>query len=260
MPGSFPFYEQVLQGAGLAVWEYDMTNNSIAILENSFLPAAFVQSGFSQHISNFPASLFSLLDDSDQKKMLCLHQQVKAGKNASCEVWFRFKEKHIACHINYILIRDEQEKVIKVMGIGRDITAEKMLEERYDKEINDLSNKMEKNLIAKSHSNLTRNTFLNYHLLEEKAASLNVGITYDEVVKRVAGLALHEEDRLKCLEVFDRQRLIKLCQEGKTEFTFTYLRRKYKQEPAWINFRVNTFQVPHSDEVECFVFTYDVTE
>ena len=260
MPSSLPFYEQVLQGAGLTVWEYDMTNDSITLQGKSLFTAAFVQSGFSRHISNVPVSLFSLLDDTDRKKLLYLHQQVKAGKNAACEVWFRFEEKHIACSINYIFIKDEQEKVIKVIGVGRDITAKKILEERYDKEISDLGNKLGKNLIAKSHSNLTRNTFLNYHLLEEKAASLTVDITYDDVVKRVAALAVHEEDRLKCLEVFDRQRLIKFCQEGKTEFTFTYLRRKDEQEPAWINFRVNTFQVPHSDEVECFVFTYDITE
>jgi len=255
-------YEKAIQAANLLLWEYDIAEHRIIMSDNETTQAICKKLGCPKILENIPDSLLTQIAEEDIPAYLEMYNKVCSGQDASCEIWFNGSTAHqVFCeHIDYIVEYDVSGIPVKAYGSGRDITEQKKAEERYTEQLRNMEEKTEINLIAKSQSSLTYNRLIDYHVIAGCAADLVQDTSYDSAALSVASLAISDTDRTACLHFFDRQNLIKQYYEGTTHFSFQYHRRKAKDTSAWIRFDLNTFRVPHSDEIECFIYTYDITE
>ena len=255
-------YEEAIKAAHLVTWEYDIQGHFIRMTDNAETKRARRKLGLQRIIDDAPVFLAEAVEDHDKEKFLEMYRKVEQGKDASCIVWIKqTQEREAHCeHISYAVSFDEKGNPSIAYGTAQDITEQKKEEEQYREEIKNIREKSERNLIAKSQSNLTQNILLSYYYENEAAAELEVGTSYDMCVREMSKLAVTEQERCRCEEFFDRQNLIRLCNADKKTLRFQYQRCKKGGKPAWILFVVNIFKTPHSKDVECFIYTYDITK
>jgi signal transduction histidine kinase len=58
----------------------------------------------------------------------------------------------------------------------------------------------------------------------------------------------------------DRAALLRRFQAGETHFTFEYECRRAENLPVWLSTTVSVCAVPGTEKVDCFTYTYDVTD
>ena len=109
------------------------------------------------------------------------------------DIWYRSKvgiEPYCSREM-YHTICDDTGQPILAYGIGQNVTAEKKVEERYEREIGYLRQTDENNLIAKGHYNLTLNSVLEYSTKDDSIFKLAVGLSYDEAFLAFMKLPYH---------------------------------------------------------------------
>jgi len=145
-------------------------------------------------------------------------------------------------------------------AVGRGSGEKEYAVERYERELNYLRENVEYNLIAKGHYDLTENRILEYSPLNGNAFAAAAYPDYDTAAAAFSTMPVSEEERGQLREMMDRERLLRRCRAGETHFCLQYRREKDGQPPLWVSTVVNTFSVPLSGNVECFIYSYDVTE
>lgn len=139
------------------------------------------------------------------------------------------------------------------------VDAEKKAEQQYQKQVDDIDRFDADNLLVKARYNLNRN-LAEYSASKVKARAAELETeTYDEALHAAAQPVMTEQLRQRLLFLFDRHRLIHECAMGNTEVTLEYPRRLETGRICWIELNCKTFQEPHTGEVFCFLYNYDVT-
>ena len=258
----YRIYEKAVRLAGLFVLEYDILADRMALLNVIEGYKALRKYDIPLVLENASMALAEFVEIEELPKLQQMYERLSEGYDFVCDLWFKGKNSNpsFCVRMTYTIVRIRAGKGIKAFGIVQNITNQKKLEEKYAEEQRNLRKKKELHLVAKSQSSLTQNCLLYYYREAPESASLEPGMCYDDIVERLASWAIRKEDAKTCRRVLDRKRLIKLFGQGKTNFEFKYQRRQPMKNPVWISFVFNTFQVPHSDEIECFIYTYDISE
>jgi len=160
----------------------------------------------------------------------------------------------------YHTICDDTGQPILAYGIGQNVTAEKKVEERYEREIGYLRQTDENNLIAKGHYNLTLNSVLEYSTKDDSIFKLAVGLSYDEAFLAFMKLPYHEEDRQVIEDKLHREHLIHRYQRGEMQTSLTYRRIRRGDLPIWIAMNIHTYMMPETGHLECFTYAYDISD
>jgi signal transduction histidine kinase/PAS domain-containing protein len=257
-------YETAVKAAELLLWEYDIRNSRIVMSDSEACAKEWKAHNWRKVFDDVPSSITKYVIKDDIKKINELYQQVNLGRDSACDIWYKENEndeESLRCeHIIYTVERDDNGLPVKAYGIAQNITEQKNTELQYITELQNMRQKHEGNLIAKSQSNLSQNVVVNFYSETKASAELYVGMTFDEAVNAVSSLALTEEDAQKCRVFFNRKKLINDCLNGKTHGKFIYQRSSINNKSAWISFDVNTLCLPNTNDVEVFIYTYDVTE
>lgn len=258
----YRIYENAVRLAGLFVLEYDILADRMILLNVSEGYEALKKYDIPLILENASRRLAEFVEIEEVSKLQQMHERLSEGYNFVCDFWFKGKNSHpsFCVRMTYTVVRVCAGKGIKAFGIMQNITNQKKLEEKYAEEQRNFRERKELYLVAKSQSSLTHNRLLYYYREAPESAFLQEGMCYDDIVEMLASWAIRKEDAEICRKVFNRKRLIELLDEGKTSFEFRYQRRQPRKNPVWISFVLNTFQVPHSDEIECFIYTYDISE
>lgn len=253
-----------VSAAHLSVWAFDTKARRVKTVRLSSSMARYIGPDFDQALDNVPESLLPDVDENDRDAFLHMYEQVCAGRDASCEVWVKAKRgvEGRCIRITYKVLKGESEDGQHglAFGLSQDITDEREAEFRYYSELDNMKMADNEMLIAKSHSNLNRNEIIDFSILRDCATDLTHAMSFDDDVRMTADMALEDDDRQRIMRLLGRDRLIGLCREGQTAFSIEYEREKPGSSPIWASIQVKTCVVPSTDEVDCFLYTYDMTQ
>lgn len=129
-------FNAVIDEARLVVWEYDIPEHRVIMSEGDFSRNDYKKFGLSRVIENAPESLAPLIEDEDVPAFLEMYHKVAHGEaEASCEVWYKTTgDQQPRCeHISYTTVFDESGNPVKAYGMGQNITAQKLEEEKYSR-------------------------------------------------------------------------------------------------------------------------------
>ena len=254
-------YETAAEAAKLVVWEYDIPNRRVVMTDNEFSTRDYTKFGLQKVTEEVPDSLLEYIDEKDQEKFLAMYREVASGRSASCEVWYRSRQgQEPRCErITYTAVTDQDGRPLKAFGIGQNITAQKRAEERYLEETEAIRTMNRSDLIAKGHHDLTQNRIIEYAAQNGNSVTPAPGCTYEDVCRAVLDITCSDKDRLALSEMLDRHNLIARFHEGVTRFRLEYQRRMPERPKVWALTVVNTFCAPQSGDVECFIYTFDMT-
>ena len=258
---------EAVVSAKLIVWEYDIPGHTIYMADNETTNEECTRFGYPRVIPHVPEALAEFVDDKSLPALYEMYRKVESGENASCEVWYKRKPgQEPRCErVSYTVELDEAGHACRAYAVGVNITAEKNLEERYVREQSYLRDNRDFNLISKGHYNLTQNRVLEYTLQADKTPGGNYfdadpDRSYDEAAAALLQMPCPEEDRPALLAAVDRQSLLQRYQEGHLTTRAQYRRLQKGDLPLWMRVEMRTFASPLTGEVECFSYTYDITD
>lgn len=255
-------YETAMRSAQLILWEYDIPAGRIVLSQDEITQADCQKFQIPQVIENVPDVLGDYFDQRDLPAVLEMYRQVLSGRDASCDAWYQTRPgQEPRCeHISYTVVRDGDGRPVRAYGLGRNITAEKKLADRYQQEMDYLRQNTDYNLIAKGHDSLTQNRVLEYTPLNDKAYAAKPGRTYDEACAAFLKVAYLESERQAVAAAIDRETLIRRYRQGQTYSAVEYRRAMNGRPPFWVSTVIHTYMMPASGDIEIFTYTYDITE
>jgi signal transduction histidine kinase len=254
-------YENAVRSAQLMMWEYDIPHRRITFSQDEITQAECEKFDLPPVLEDVPESLSQWFDQRDFSAVLALHRQVISGKDATCDAWYRFHAgQEPRCErISYTVVRDSSGNPVLAYGLGRNITVERKIQERYQREMDYLKQNSDYNLIAKGHDSLTQNRVLEYTPLNDKAYSFVPNRTYDEACAAFLGTSYSESERKSVAEVINRENLIRRYQLGETRVSVQYRRAMHGRPPFWVSTVIHTYATPDTGDIEIFTYTYDIT-
>lgn len=248
-------YALALEGAGLAVWQYDMTARRILVDD-----AAAKTYGFGPELDDIPESMIraGVVREDSVDTIRALYRRLHEGAaTASADVWFR--RPHGGgwrCErITYSRALDEQGSAVRAYGAGADITAQKQREHRYQQELR-YRDEAGAALLSLCHVNLSQGVVESCRY----QSGQQTGLPYDETFRRAA--LEHCMDRSLAEELYEllsAPSLIALYNQGTTTLERSYQVLTGEGRWLWASTRINLVVEPGSDEIEAFFYTKDVT-
>ncbi len=215
---------------------------------------------------NFPGSFLDYVKPSPEDAAVyrAMVRKIDEGADdASCTIQMQYKEVYRWLKVQMRAVRDRAGHTVKAQGYSIDVTAQKKAEVRYRKEVENLKKAGvtgNSSLTSKGHHNLTRNRVLEYTAYRDSTRRDISGIKYEEACKKFLEIPDCEENRRRLEEITDRKFLLQRFYEGETSFSLRFRRSRHESMPGWVQFSLTTFESPVTGDIECFTYTYDVTE
>ena len=255
------FYQEVVQGAKLSTWDYDIENRRITMSADTRTRDRCAMLALPAVIDHVPESMIHLVAEEDRPAFLNLYEQVNQGLNASCEVWYNPRNgSEPRCErITYIALKNSDGKPVKAIGFSQNVTADRKVEERYQREVGYLRQADDNNLVAKGHYNLTRNTVLEYTTKNDTVFRVQPGTAYEDAVNAMAAMSFQEEDRTEIIRKLNRGSLVENYQHGQMQSSLIYRQARSGELPLWISMNIHTYMMPETGDLECFTYAYDVS-
>lgn len=257
-------YQLAIKGAHLAVWEYDIENRKLIVPEGGSSGYTKKRYGFQNNvIENVPYSMLSMgLTDNDRQKFIKLYEDVAAGKEyATADIWFKVKESDSPkCeHLTYYVSKDNEGKAIKAYGVGSDITAEKLEEEKFHRTIQYILAANPEALCA-FQINLTKDICSVGHGTSKYHMSRLAADTASQLFINNVKMMPFEEDRKRFMDKFNCASLIEDFEKGDTSISMEYRRSRENGEPFWVKSYVNLLENPDTGDIEGAVYSTDISK
>lgn len=255
-------YKEAANAASLVVWEYDPQTRRITMsFDSDFTKQVCDVRGFPQVLENGPDRQAAVLCEESRPDLLEMYRQIDAGaETAECRYCFIWEDV-LCCRWARATVRyDEKTHYRTAVCISSDITNERRMQELYEKELQYLHQANDGSLTSKGHFDLTAGTVLEYKLLVNAGINPEDSRDYDKLLQKFLNTIENRHDRETIAQIADRAALMKKFREGNHHLNYRYRRAKHGQPPAWINLQCNMFLVSDSGHIECFMYSYDVTE
>ena len=255
-------YEASIEAAELFVYEYDIPSRTVTLMDNEYTRRRSAELGFPHVIENVPDVLLDRVDEKNAAVLKKLYADIGSGApEAKCVIRFAPApgEKPLTLKLNYTAVFDEAGRPVKAYGTSQNISKRMAETDAYWREMDYFAAENAENLIARGRHSLTGNRVLSYRPASGKAMDLSGGETYDEACARFVRMPTYEEDRARLGDLFSRQNLLARFAGGAHSFTCEYRREKADRTTVWARAEARTFENPISGDVECFIYTYDIT-
>jgi PAS domain S-box-containing protein len=255
-------YQQAVKAARLSTWLYDIDKHETSMSEEEHMSASESRWGFARVIANVPESLLPNIMEKDWPKVRAMYAKVNEGKEASCEFWFQAKPGlEPRCEkVTYIIEKSVDGIPHRAIGLGQNVTAEKKMEERYEREMGFLRGIEDNKLLAKGHFNLTKNLVIDYQTRSDNLFKAEIGSPYSDTVTALARLSYLPEEKTEILDKLDPENLMKRFRLGEMETAIVYRRSLQGQAPIWVSLNLYTYMSPETEDLELFSYAYDVSE
>jgi len=256
------FYRAVVQAAKLSTWEYDIKSHTIRMSDDARTKKTASILALDSVIENVPDSITGLIDPDDLPAFMEMYRKVEEGQNASSVVWYKpVNGREPRCErVSYIAVNGPDGKPDHAIGFSQNITAERKVEERYQRELGYLRQTDENNLGAKGHYNLTKNVVLEYTTKNDSFFKIQPGISYEEALNLFIRLPYQEGDRREIRDKLDRTNLIMRYQRGQMQTNLVYSRTRKGDLPFWVSLNIHIDMSPETGDLEAFTYAYDVTD
>lgn len=214
-------------------------------------------------IDNAPESLIAAgyVHRDSAETLRALHAKLHAGaRTASGDLWFRTKDENgwWCEHVDYTNFFDGSGKPVYAQGIGRDVTAIKNAEKKYQEETDYARATQSEKLLDKVRSDLTRNVVEDY-VAKQGGAVLEEGISCAKSAELLAQTALTPEEQEQMRTFLNRKRILHAFSSGDTACSMTY-RRRMQDAIIWAQTTIKCYKNPENGHVMSFLYTYDIDE
>ncbi|MGM9539963.1 ATP-binding protein [Anaerovibrio sp.] len=254
-------YHEVAGGAGLVVWHYDIVNGVMEFLDNNVSRRVQQKHSLPQKLYGAPRSFEHHLAEESLEDFRRMNQSVRAGKSASCDVKFKQfpgQPPHWE-RIIYTLPRSSTADVpTDAYGVGMDITAAKLRQQQYDKELQMLHTAINTNLLSKCHFDLNDNKLLDYLANSPHALKLSTGMSYTASMEVLRELIISPEEQEMVSRELDMESLIHRYVTRDGDFSIEYRRHCDDLSPIMVECNISLF-TGKTGHIECFVYFYDIT-
>ena len=216
--------------------------------------------------NDYPNSFmnFAGIPEEDQQLYSTMVKEIDDGAaESACTVRIQYQGVLRWLYIHMTSVKDASGEIFKALGYSIDVTDQKKAEERYEQELTNLrqaGQADDSRLTYKGHHNLTQNKVIDYDNLQNAAVPLPPECSYDEACQFFSMVPERQEDKEALNDMFARENLMRKFLLGETHFAMQFRRSANGLIPGWASIVINTFKEPISGDIECFVYTYDITE
>jgi hypothetical protein len=167
LAGSQLLYRTAANSADLVVWEYDPSDRQITMsFDSDFTRKVCEARGFPQVLENGPERQAAVIYEKDRPALLEMYRQIDAGaETAECQYGFLWEGAPAYRWAKATVLYDEKTRRRTAVCISTDITAERRMQQLYEKELQYLHQTNDGTLTGKGHFDLTEGTTLEYKLL-----------------------------------------------------------------------------------------------
>ena len=165
-------------------------------------------------------------------------------------------------HLNMVLIPvfDKNGSLIKIIGSAKVINNLVESEENYNLIKHHFTLSDQKGFMAMFKLNLTKNICTGGQTSEERYKILQKSGTFDGFVKKSLEYIPYESDRLKCREVFSRNKLLEMYGHGQRNVSLEY-RFKIKHATAsWVRSNLDMAENPETGDIEAVIYSREINE
>ncbi len=255
-------YEAAVEDVNLVVWEYDIPARRVVMADNEFTHYDHRKFGLPKVMENVPDSLIPYIEDTSVGKFLDMYRAVDAGApKASCEVWYKWRPgQEPRCErISYTTVFDREGHPVTALGIGLNITARKLEEEKYNRFYKQLT-KANPDTLGSFRMNLTRNWCGDGQSPQPDYLSLQESGTVDGFFAAMAERLVEGEARDSFRRFFTRKNLLQAFQEGRPQITQEFPFILSERGVKWGRGSISMVQNPVTGDVEALTYTQDITE
>ena len=252
-------YEQAVKTAKLVVWEYDVREGRVTMLDDEYSLKNGSGVTLPKVIEDVPEGFSRIVEEADMPKLRAMYDRVRDGEDASCEVWFKTDPgAEPRCdRLVYAVIRGEDGRAMKAYGIGQNITAQKIEERKYAKAYEQLA-QAHPYSIGSFHLNLTANWCGDGRSTRPFVLKLQNSGTVDGSFAAFAEFIADDDVRETFLRDFNRQKLLEAFREGQTQLSLEYPIVYPDGERYWRRGLVFMLQNPATGDVEAFAYAVDI--
>jgi len=247
-------YELAIEGAELGVWEYDIPAHTI------FSPSrSFEKFGITSAITNVPQSILPLFLEEERPRLLAMFDEIHSGKpKVSGSFWMQWKAdmapQYERC--TYSVVTDDAGRPIKACGIGQNITAQKLEEQRYSRTIQDLLQANPLSLCV-FRLNLTQNQCYDGQGSSTYIQNMISADTADQMFSNIAAIITAQDDAEKFNAQFNRKALLYAFHAGNRHISLSYRRMVDTGDSHWVTTYINMLKNPSTNDVEAIVYSVD---
>ena len=252
-------FKIVTENSDIAFWTYYFESKEIIQTRCSQK-----MHGYDIVIKNVPESLIAdgMIRSDCANAFLEMHRKIENGaKTASGEFWLYNKQRNTwwCEQIHYTTVFDESGKPCSAHAIGKDITDIKIAQQRYNEEMQYSLVMQSENLLAKVRCNLTKNIVESY-VADDMVTVLAQDIPYTLALEKLADTGFTEKDKNLIRSRLEWDKLLKFFEKGETSYSITYQRKTQSGTIIWVNTVAKSYQNPNTNDIMCFMYTYDVNE
>ncbi|MCI2047141.1 MAG: PAS domain-containing protein [Faecalibacterium sp.] len=249
-----------MQTAKMSSWEYAIAEKCIYQSEESR-----AQHGFDKKIENVPEALIQagyVHPDSVEEYRRLFSPAADENDIKRADVYIKTADRQDYWWERVILtpIFDVRGAHLYSIGTTIDITEQKNAEQKYRRQMQELSSADSPDLIAKGLYNLTKNRVESYHARTEDAVSEARVSSYDAGLQETARRFFKKDEGQKFLTMFGRRALMQDLRKGETELSLEYQRKAKDGTLFWARTQAKLSTDPNGEDVLCFIYTYDIDE
>jgi len=255
-------YEAAVEAANIVVWEYDIRGRRIIMAENNFTEYDYRKFRLPKVTENAPAALVPYIDERYVKDFLAMYDAVGRGAaKASCEVWYRIQPgQEPRCeHISYTTIFDKDGRPVSALGIGVNVTARKLEEEKYRLFYKQMI-EANPNTLGSFRLNLTKDLCGDGQSPVPEYLVLQESGTVSGFIRAISERILPGGQKDRFVGFFTRENLLREYQGGHSQFTTEVRFIASGRNVIWGRAIVNMVQNPMTGDVEAIAFMQDISE
>ena len=241
----------------ISVWEYDIATKTVHQTAHSTRCG-----GGADVISNVPQALIDAkhYHPDSEADALRVFERILAGEKdvtADLRVWDEKTNLYWWERVHYTTIFDAKGKPVKAIAIGKDITEEKIAEDRYNEALiyNDIA---ALDTAVSFRINLTQNHVESCTVHDARINDLR---NYTEVTALFASILPSitvKSDKAAVCKLLNRDNLLAEFSKGKDDFSLEYRRTIGGDVNHWLRVNLRLFKEPKTGDVFGFVYTYDI--
>ncbi len=260
--GSRMLYETAALAAHLTIWQYDPVTKRITLgMESGYTRYFSKELNLPHVIENGPETVASHVGESDKAAFIDMYRRLDAGAaSAECDFSILIDGIYFSVHAICVAVENKLLGHRIVYGMGQDITSQRIAKESHERELAFLRQVGGPDMVSKGYINLTQNRIIEYTVMNEKGSSTSAGQTWEEVYRFFVEHSDVAPGDRPLAESINREELIRRFQSGESEVSIQYRRFYPDRDPVWMSTLIRFHSSPGSSDVECFAYTYDISQ
>ncbi|MEG1824776.1 MAG: ATP-binding protein [Cloacibacillus sp.] len=245
------------ENSDVVFWSYNIGRGEIVQNESSQKVH-----GFTPVIENVPHSLLEegYIRPDCIKRFMEMYSDLEGGaKRAGGDFWTKnlTRDGWWCERIEYTTVFDESGRPKCAHAIGRDVTAEKLAETRYNEEVSYKNAIISQNFIGSMRANISTGEIEEVVSPFEWFKTIYAGKDYERGLASLCMRLPDKKQRSSFLAAVQPEALINDFKNGITSRDFRLQRRMESGVFKWTSTTVKLFKKPNSEHIVCFLYTYD---